>query len=94
MKKHTVEVTLVGEEVSRVTDGHGTTTLYRTPEGTYFVHMDSRYVAEEVARTIGREAVLDVGPSQTGHSEHAARREWPHLFAEAETRLYAPQQVR
>jgi hypothetical protein len=81
MEKHTVEVTFEGEEVSRITDNCGTTTLYRTPEGTYLVHMDTRYVTEEAARTLGRNAVLDVSPSQRGHAEHAARTEWPELFA-------------
>ena len=81
MEKHTVEVTFEGEEVSRVTDDHGINTLYRTPDGTYFVHMDSRYVTEEHARTLGREAVRDAGgPTQPGHSEDFARRWWPELF--------------
>jgi hypothetical protein len=81
MKKHTVEVTFEGEEVSRATDNCGTTTLYRTPEDTYFVHMDTRYVTEESARTVGRNAMLDVGSSQQGHTEHAVRHGWPELFA-------------
>jgi hypothetical protein len=81
MEQHTVEVTFEGEEVSRVTDGAGITTLYRTPEGTYFVHMDSRNVTEEHARIVGRNAELDVGCFPKGHTEDFARRWWPDLFA-------------
>ena len=81
MEQHTVEVTFEGEEVSRVADSAGISTLYRTPEGTYLVHMDSRHVTEEHARILGRNAVLEQGCFPRGHTEGFARSWWPELFA-------------
>ena len=43
--------------------------------------MDTRYVTEEHARILGRNAVLDVGPSQQGHTEGTIRTQWQELFA-------------
>jgi hypothetical protein len=81
IEQHTVEVAFEGEMVSSVTDESGTLTLYRTPEDTYFVHIDTRHVGEDVARVVGRDAVLDDGHAGLGHSESFARRFWPDLFA-------------
>ena len=81
MKKHTVEVTFEGELVSSVADEGGTLALYRTPEDTYFVHIDTRNVAEDAARVVGRSAALDDGHAGLGHSEAFARDLWPVLFA-------------
>jgi len=81
MERHTVEYTFEGELVSSVTDESGTLTLYRRPEDTYFVHIDMRHVAEDVAPDDARHAVLEVGCSPRGLKETFARRCWPQLFA-------------
>jgi hypothetical protein len=81
IQKHTVEVAFDGERISSVTGEGGTLTLYRTPEDTYFVHIDTRHVGEDAARVVGRDAVLDDGHAGLGHSEDFARRFWPELFA-------------
>jgi hypothetical protein len=81
IEQHTVEVAFEGEEVSSISDKNGILTLYRTPEDTYFVHIDTRHVAEDTARVVGRNAVLDDGHAGLGHSESFARHFWPELFA-------------
>jgi hypothetical protein len=47
----------------------------------YLVYMDTRHVEEDVARVVGRDAVLDHGHAGLGHSEDFARRFWPELFS-------------
>ena len=79
--EHTVEVSFEGELVSSVTDDSGTLTLYRTPEDTYFVHIDTRHVEEDAARVVGRDAALEVGCFPKGHSEDFIQRWWPQLLA-------------
>jgi len=87
MEQHTVEVTFDGEKIFSVTEGHATTTLYRTPEDTYFVYIDMRNIAEEdVARGIPPYAVLDDGHAGLGHSEAFVRHHWPELFAAQSTK--------
>jgi hypothetical protein len=82
MEQHTVEYTFEGELVSTVTQESGTLTLYRTPDDTYFVHIDMRHIAEEdVGRGIPPHAVLDDGHAGLGHSEDFARHFWPELFS-------------
>ncbi len=85
MEQHTVEVTFEAELVSSVTDEHGTLTLYRTPEDTYFIHIDTRHVAEDVAPLGGRNAVLEVGCSPHGLPEDKIRSWYPDLW-EAQVR--------
>jgi hypothetical protein len=85
MEQHTVEVTFQGEKLSSVSDESGILTLYRTPEDTYFVHIDARHVGEDAARVVGRDAVLDDGHAGLGHSEGFAMRMWPELFAASES---------
>jgi hypothetical protein len=81
LEQYTVEVTFEGELVSSVADEGGLLTLYRTPEDTYFVHIDMRHIAEEdVARGIPPHAELDAGHAGLGHSEDFARHFWPELF--------------
>jgi hypothetical protein len=80
MEQHTVEVTFEGELVSSISDESGTNTLYRTPDDTYFVHIDMRHIAEDVLPGVPREAVLDEGHAGLGHSESFARYNWPELF--------------
>jgi hypothetical protein len=46
--------------VSSFTDQYSTETLYRTPEDTYFVHID--------ARKNGEQAVLETGHYPHGHT--------------------------
>ena len=53
-------------------------TLYRTPEETYFVHLD--------ARKEGGNSVLEIGECPHGFSEHDFRVMWPELL-EAQSRL-------
>ncbi len=72
MEQHTVEYTFEGEEVTSVTDEHATLTLYRTPEDTYFLHIDARH--------IGDDAVLEVGCFPRGMSEREVRIGWPQLL--------------
>jgi hypothetical protein len=81
MEKHTVECTFDGELVSSVTDESGILTLYRTPEDTYFVHIDMRHVAEDVAPDDARNAVLEVGCSPKGLPEDIIRAWFPKLLA-------------
>ena len=77
MERHTVEVTFEGDEVSSVTDELATKTLYRTPEGTYLVHLDQR--------KSGEGAVLEEGVYAPGMSEHDVRVLFPGLL-EAQSR--------
>jgi hypothetical protein len=72
MEKHTVEYTFEGEKLSSVPGEHGDLTLYRTPEDTYFVHLD--------ARKVGDHSVLEVGAFPRGLSEHDIRCIWPELL--------------
>jgi hypothetical protein len=72
MERHTVEYTFEGELVSSVTDEHATTTLYRTPEDTYFVHLD--------ARKVGGDAVLEIGHYPHGLTERDVQVMWPKLL--------------
>jgi len=81
MEQHTVEVTFDGERITSVTDESGTFTLYRTPEDTHFVHMDTRHVDEETARVVGRDAVLEEGCFPRGLPEDCVRRWFPQLFS-------------
>jgi hypothetical protein len=82
MERHTVEYTFDGELVSSVTRESGTLTLYRTPEDTYFVHIDMRHIAEEdVARGIPPHAVLEVGCAPKGLPEDIIKAWWPDLLA-------------
>jgi hypothetical protein len=85
MEQHTVEVTFEGELVSSVADEGGTMTLYRTPEDTYFMHIDTRHVAQDVAQVVGRDAVLEVGCSPHGLPEDIIRSWYPDLW-EAQSR--------
>jgi hypothetical protein len=80
MEQHTVEVAFEAEEISSISDESGILTLYRTPEDTYFVHIDTRHVSEDAARVVGRDAVLDDGHAGLGHSESFVRHHWPELF--------------
>ena len=77
MEEHTVEVTIEGEKVSSVTDEFATKTLYRTPEGTYVVHLDQR--------KCGEGAVVEYGDYPLGMSERGVRLMWPELW-EAQSR--------
>jgi hypothetical protein len=77
MERHTVEVTFEGDEVSSVTDELATKTLYRTPEGTYLVHLDQR--------KSGEGAVIEEGVYAPGMSEHDVRVLFPALL-EAQSR--------
>jgi hypothetical protein len=77
MERHTVEVIFEGEKVSSVTDELATKTLYRTPEGTYLVHLDQRKSGEGV--------VLEDGHYPRGLSKHDIRVMWPELL-EAQSR--------
>ncbi len=45
----------------------------RRPDGTYLVHLD--------ARKDGDNAVLEVGETPRGFSEHEVRVLWPELFS-------------
>jgi hypothetical protein len=80
MEQHTVEVTFEGELVSSISDESGILTLYRTPKDTYFVYIDTRHVAEDVARVVGRDAELEVGCFPKGHTEDFIRDWWPDLL--------------
>jgi hypothetical protein len=73
MERRTVEYTFEGEKLSSVTDEHATTTLYRTPEDTYFVHIDARH--------IGDHAVLEVGCFPRGLPEDIIKAWFPKLLA-------------
>jgi hypothetical protein len=73
IEQHTVEVTFEGEMVSSISDESGILTLYRTPEDTYFVHID--------ARKNGEQSVLEIGHYPHGHTESSARHMWPELFS-------------
>jgi hypothetical protein len=80
-EQHTVEVSFEAEKVTELSDEKGKKqVLYRTPEDTYLVYMDTRHVREDVARIVGRDAVLDDGHAGLGHSESFARYYWPELF--------------
>jgi hypothetical protein len=46
MKRQTVEYTFEGEKLSFVPSEHGDLTLCRTPEDTYFVHLDAQYILQ------------------------------------------------
>jgi len=72
MEQQTVEYTFEGEEVSSVTSEHATTTLYRRPDGTYFVYLDARKVADN--------AVLETGERPRGLTEREVRVVWPELL--------------
>jgi hypothetical protein len=77
MERQTVEYTFEGEEISFVAGEYADLTLYRTDEGTYFVHLD--------APKSGDNAVLEVGENSRGFSEHDIRIMWPELL-EAQSR--------
>jgi hypothetical protein len=77
METHTVEYTFEAEKLSFVPGEHGDLTLYRTPEDTYFVHLD--------ARKAGGHSVLEVGEYPRGLSEHDIGVLWPRLL-EAQSR--------
>ena len=72
MQQHTVEYTFEGEMLSSATGEHATTTLYRRPDGTYFVHLD--------ARKVGDNAVLETGEHPRGLTEREIRVSWPELL--------------
>jgi hypothetical protein len=77
MERHTVEYTFDGEKLSSVATEDADLTLYRTDEGTYFVHLDRRKV--------GGHSVLEVGEYPRGLPEDMIRHWWPELF-EAQSR--------
>ena len=77
MERQTVEYTFEGEKVAFVEGEHGDWTLYRRPDGTYFVHLD--------ARKVGDNAVLDIGEYPRGLTEHEIQVSWPELW-EAQSR--------
>jgi hypothetical protein len=60
-----------------VVDEHATYALYRTPEDTYFVHLD--------ARKVGGHSVLEIGAADLGLTERDVRVMWPELL-EAQSR--------
>jgi hypothetical protein len=59
----------------------GILTLFRTPEDTYFVHIDMRNIAEDAAPGIPREAVLEQGCFPSGLPEDIVRAWFPKLLA-------------
>jgi hypothetical protein len=77
MEKHTVEYSFEAEEASFVAVLAGDLTLYKRPDDTYLVHLD--------ARKGGDNAVLEVGATPRGFSEHDIRVSWPEL-CEAQSR--------
>jgi hypothetical protein len=81
MEQHTVEVAFEAEEISSISDESGILTLYRTPEDTYFVHIDMRHIAEDVVPGAPRHAVLEVGCSPKGFPEDIIKAWWPDLLA-------------
>jgi hypothetical protein len=72
MEQHTVEVAFRGELVPTHADEVSTDRLYRTEDGTYYVHID--------ARKVGEDAVLEIGHYPHGLSEARARQLFPELF--------------
>jgi hypothetical protein len=72
MERHAVEVTFEGELVASYSDRIAAERLYKTPDDTYFVHIDSR--------SFGGEAVLETGHSPSGFSEREVEVMEPELL--------------
>jgi len=72
IEQHTVEVTFEGELVATFAGKTSTDRLYKTPDGDYLVHIDSR--------SAGGEAVLETGHYPHGLSERDVEVSFPYLF--------------
>ncbi|MCA1740283.1 MAG: hypothetical protein LC740_16090 [Actinobacteria bacterium] len=78
----TVEVRFYGERLATVTLANGAYTLYRTPDGSYFVYIDE---GEEGAHLVtGGSTAMPRGQLNEGISEANAREFWPELLAAAD----------